>query len=187
MRNRGRSFALVAAALWFWIGFSKADEFVDWTSTAGTTIKAKFVEESDGKLTLVKEGGGRLVLRLDQLDEASQKMAREFSAAQEEVEEESAEPDDGVDYSVETLKEGEWKGFHAVYEREKFIAVVERGGRMRIYMKEDGKRIRGAQPRRLKLGIHYKNGADDRSEDYLDQVEGSRIDGAGKVELLWQD
>ena len=132
--------------------FASAKEVHDWTSKAGSTIRAEFTRLEGGKVTLLRENGRQLVLRLDQLDAKSQQRAEKLAELGE------ADPEEGeVDakYRVPLFKDGPWKGYHAVYEREKFFAAATKAGQLRIFQKVDGKRIKGAQPALFRLSPHY--------------------------------
>ena len=132
--------------------FAGVKELHDWTSTAGSTIRAEFMRLEGGKVTLLSENGKQLVLRLDQLDKKSQQRAERLAELGE------ADPDEveaDAKYRVPLFKEGPWKGYHAVYEREKFFAAATRSGQIRVFQKVDGKRIKGKQPALFRLSPHY--------------------------------
>lgn len=132
-----------------------ADDYHQWTSSKGTTIRAKFMRESGGKLTLLKEDGKQLVLRIDQLDAKSQKLAERLSSAPDDEPAETNADEITTDFRVPLFEEGPWKNYHAVYEGKNFFAGATKRGQVYIHMKKDGKRIPGKIPCVLRLTLHY--------------------------------
>ncbi len=129
----------------------RADDFVDWTSAKGSTIRAKFVSEEGGQVTLLKQDGRKIEIRMDQLSAKSRQLVGELTKAKSAP----TAPDSSSRYQVKTLSDVPWKGRHAVYDREKFVAVADVRGNVRVYMKKDGEALRSAPSLRLWPSLLY--------------------------------
>ena len=135
------------------VGHGFAEEYLDWTSTGGITIRAKLVRDREGMEVLLGEDGKQLEIRRDQLGKASRQQLDELIAATNMKEGKTDQ--DGIVYKVPTFADGEWRGYHAVYEREKFVALATRSGAVHVFMKDGGKRIPEGQHFLLRFTLHY--------------------------------
>jgi hypothetical protein len=91
-------------------------------------------------VVLKTETGKEITLKRNQLDEASQAQI-DAGAAKDESDEDPNNPE--ITYNVPKFTVGPWKGNHAVYECEKFIAVADERGVVKIFQKKDGARVKG--------------------------------------------
>ncbi|MEM9478107.1 MAG: thioredoxin-like domain-containing protein [Verrucomicrobiota bacterium] len=73
--------AAVVAAIISILGLTFAGaDLRDWTSTAGSTLKAEYVRMIGDKVLLKKEDGDQMTVKLDQLSEEDQKFIEELTA-----------------------------------------------------------------------------------------------------------
>jgi len=121
--------------------------FRTWTSRGGDKLEGEFVHSLWGMVTLKKEDGSEVKIRRMQLIKADRDWIREFESreARERAEagrtESETEGKDRKTNRLPVLADGKWKGYHAVYQHENFDAVVDSSARIRIYPKEEGKRV----------------------------------------------
>ena len=127
-------------------------DLLDWTSTKGTTIKAELITATAETVVLKTEAGKEITLKRDQLDEASQ---AQIDAAGGDDDDEDDPNNPEITYNVPKFTSGPWKGSHAVYECEKFIAVADERAVVKIFQKKDGARVSGTVPCYIRPAMLY--------------------------------
>ncbi|MGY8689841.1 MAG: hypothetical protein ACKVHP_19160 [Verrucomicrobiales bacterium] len=128
-----------------------ADDWHEWKSKAGTSIKARLIELKDDAVVLERADGIRLTVNRDQL--APESLAL-LNKAPEPREPEAKPYQDSA--KLPPLEKGAYQGEHATSDQKHFLAVIRRNGQLAIHFKEDGKIIAGLQPIVVQPELHVK-------------------------------
>lgn len=131
MRTLGNTLTVMAFGLLLSTGHAETRE---WTSKAGTKVKAELVKLEADKVVLKLDSGKEVTVNLVDLSEDDQKFLKQAETAK--VETPAAA---GSQRFLPELQDGAGKGFHAVYKGDDFQAKVDKGGGMVINPIIDGK------------------------------------------------
>ncbi len=137
----------MAFAVWLCgLSLAGAEEFREWKSAAGTSVRAKLISQTKDSVLLELENGDRKEVKKTLLAPATRKMLEEMDGDLDE----SAEVEPGDDFvGLAMLRDGKFAGQHLVYDQPGFLLKVDRKGSAAIHMKEDGQIIAGLQPVRI--------------------------------------
>jgi hypothetical protein len=112
-----------------------------WTSSGGATIEASFVRWERGSVVLKKAGGGAVKIRPSDLSNVDQAWIKKNAPPPAR----DAGPtvvSNVVPNKLPYMGSGKWKGQHSVYEHHTFDATLDQDGKLHVYPKVDGERVR---------------------------------------------
>ena len=138
------------------LGLAPGEEWREWRSTAGTTIKARLLEASDSSVVLERTDGIHVTVKRSQLSPESLAWL-ESAPAKSPATSPEANADDAADSpstQLPALTEGSWSGQHAVADREHFTAVIQRNGQLAVHLKHGGRVIPGLSPILIRPECH---------------------------------
>jgi len=113
-----------------------------WESLQGSKITAEILSKTDTHVVLKTDKGKELNIAIDSLSQADKdflKGLNQKESSDADLEEKAGEATDEDSKTLPVLNEGVGKGLHAYYEGNNFIAKVNSGGSLDIYIKEEKK------------------------------------------------
>ncbi|MEM7387298.1 MAG: hypothetical protein AAF514_20360, partial [Verrucomicrobiota bacterium] len=126
----------------------------------------RYLDYSKGKISVETRDNRTEVLEVAKLDKESMRQARHFAGAGIAPKPTLKKKPGGLPspsaqqkmkgYGLKVFTSGPAKGAHALYQHEKFDAVVQGNGHLHILMKEKGKRIPKIKPVILKPHLNYR-------------------------------
>jgi len=146
-------------------------EIHEWTNTGGRTIKAKFVS-GDASTVTIFLNGRNFVLKLSDLSEESQALARKLSgppppppspgkpASSSEPEPSPALPagkpvGSGGKFVLPTLGSGKWANYHSVLETSTHDVALHGSGVFHLYLKDGSENLLQGRPIVLNFNHGY--------------------------------
>ena len=159
-------------------------EIHEWTNKAGRTIKAKFVK-GDAQTVTIFAGGRNYVLKLGDLSEKSQALARKLSTPSTTTPPStpdklipSTKPDPpaapptgkpagpGGKVLLPTLGSGKWAQFHSVLETSTHDVALHGNGKFYLYLKNESENLLQGRPLVLRFQHGYYSKAHPRGSTH---------------------